>query len=66
MKQKTMNKIIKSNLQAQFDGKDILIPCIYGSRGIGKTTSLKYITKELNAAILNVSIPSKDLTYFTG
>jgi len=66
MKQKTMNKIIKSNLQAQFDGKDILIPCIYGSRGIGKTSSIKKIAKELNAALINISVPSKDLVFFTG
>lgn len=63
---KLIKKIVTKNLEAQFNKKEVLVPCIIGSRGTGKTTGIKKIAEKMGAAYLNISIPSKDLVYFTG
>ena len=63
---KLTKKILITNLKAQIEGKDVLPQCIIGTRGTGKTSGIKAIANQLDAAILNVSIPTKDITYFTG
>ena len=59
-------KIIKANLQAQINGVELLPICLYGARGLGKTSTIASITKEIGAKLYTVSIPSKGLEYFSG
>lgn len=58
--------IIKNNLEAQFRGEDMLTPCLVGSRGLGKTSTAKDLAKTLKAELLNISIPSKSIHFFSG
>lgn len=58
--------ILVANLKAQLEGKDVLPQCIIGSRGTGKTSGIRAIAKDLGAGLLNVSIPTKSLAFFTG
>lgn len=59
-------QLIKANLQAQIKGVDLLPICLYGQRGLGKTSTIAGITEEIGAKLYTVSIPSKNLEFFSG
>ena len=61
-----LQTIIKTNLEGQFSGAELLPINICGQRGLGKSATVRQIAKDLKATICTVSIPSKDLSYFTG
>ena len=59
-------QIIKANLQAQINGVELLPICLYGARGLGKTSTIASITEEIGAKLYTVSIPAKNLEFFSG
>lgn len=63
---KTLNTIIKTNVRAQININHITPINLIGVRGIGKTSLIKQIVKDLNSTLLHVSIPAKNLEYFSG
>ena len=63
---KITQQIIKVNLQAQINGVELLPICLYGARGLGKTSTIASITKEIGSKLYVVSIPAKNLEFFSG
>ena len=59
-------QLITKNLQAQINGVDLLPICLFGKPGVGKTSTVASIAKEIGAKLYAVSIPSKDISYFGG
>ena len=59
-------QLIKANLQAQINGVDLLPICLFGARGLGKTSTIASITEEIGSKLYTVSIPSRGLEYFSG
>ena len=59
-------EIIRKNLQAQINGVDLLPICLFGQRGLGKTSTIATITEEIGSKLYTVSIPSRGLEYFSG
>ena len=63
---KITQQLIKANLQAQINGVDLLPICLHGQRGLGKTSTIAAITEEIGAKLYTVSIPAKNLEFFSG
>ena len=59
-------QLIEANLKAQINGVDLLPICLFGKPGVGKTSTVASIAKEIGAKLYAVSIPSKDISYFGG
>lgn len=66
MKESTQNLIIKTNLKAQIEGKQILPICLYGAPGVGKSATIKQATKDIKATEVTYSISSTNFELFTG
>ena len=58
--------LIKVNLESQFNQQPTLPLNLIGPRGVGKTSFIKQLATDMEAGLLNVSIPSKTLAYFSG
>lgn len=64
---KTINHILKTNIQGQLAGADIGGGiCIAGKPGIGKTQTMYGIAKELNMDIVQISIPEVSTEELSG
>jgi len=58
MKLPIAKKVMKINIKAQVEGKEVQ-PVVFSSPpGVGKTRAIEAIAKELDYAFLNVSIPT--------
>lgn len=65
-----MNKLtidlITTNLQQQITGNHLLPLNVLGVPGIGKSATITSVTQAIGSKLLNVSIPTKSIEYFTG
>jgi hypothetical protein len=60
------HKLLKTNLQAQLNGVAILPFCLYGSPGVGKSSIISQVAKDLGASENTISISSVNYEFFTG
>ena len=58
MKLSIAKEVMKTNVKAQVEGKEVQPIVFSSSPGLGKTRTIEAIAKELNYAFLNVSIPT--------
>jgi len=58
MKLSIAKEVMKINVKAQIEGKEVQPVVFSSSPGLGKTRTIEAIAKELNCAFLNVSIPT--------
>ena len=59
-------EIIRKNLQAQINGIDLLPICLFGKPGVGKTSTVASIAKEIGSKLYTISIPSKGIEFYSG
>ena len=59
-------QLITKNLQAQINGVDLLPICLFGKPGVGKTSTVASIAKDIGSKLYTVSVPSKGLEFYSG
>ena len=60
------HKLLKTNLQAQLNGVAILPFCLYGSPGVGKSSIISQVAKDLGASENTITITSVHYDFFSG
>ena len=66
MKLTKQQNIITRNLQAQLNGVQVLPICLYGEPGLGKSSIITQVAKNLNAAENVISISSTNFEFYSG
>jgi len=62
----TVMQLLKVNIKAQLENKKVLPICLKSKPGLGKSSSVRTIANELKVPTVEISMPQKNLSFFSG